>query len=117
LRHIDRRASPAVAKRVSARIAVTGRGTERARSEVTRRARVVTRRCEPAVEPRRLPGADHYDDCAHDDDDGPADHDDDRAGADDDHDGTTTTAAATAATHDDDDDGTTEAGGHEQRRR
>jgi hypothetical protein len=111
LRHVVRRASPVVAKHV----AVTDRGAQRARRHIEgrRQAIVTPRRGEPAVEPRRLPGADHHDDCAHDDDDGPADHDDDRAGADHDDD---CAATATAATHDDD-DGTTEAGGHEQRRR
>jgi hypothetical protein len=98
LRHVVRIASPVVAQRVSARIAVTGRGTERARGPVAGGASACTQRCEPAVEPRRVSSADDdVDDRARNDDDHrSADHDDDGA-ADHDDDGTT------AATDDDDD--------------
>jgi hypothetical protein len=99
LRHVVRFASPAVAKRVSARIAATGRGTERARNPVTCRAPVCAQRCEPAVEPRRVSSAEHDDDdrARNDDDHCTTDHDDDGA-ADHDHDGA---AAATDHDHDD----------------
>jgi hypothetical protein len=107
LRHVVRFASPAVAKRVSARIAVTDRVTERARNPVTCRALVFQRGGEPAVEPRCVSSADddvdgrarhdHDHGSAHDDIDGTADHDDDRATAtthhDDDHCATTATGA------------------------
>jgi hypothetical protein len=103
LRHVVRVASPVVAERVSARVAATGRGTERAPSPVTCRARICEQRCESAVEPRRVSSAEHDDDdrAGNDDDHRATDHDDDAAttaGHDDDH------RAATAATTDHDDD-------------
>jgi hypothetical protein len=92
LRHVVRSASPLVAKRVSARIAATGRGTERARNPVAWRALVCAQRREPAVEPRRVSSAEHDDDdrACNDDDHRSTDHDDDGA-ADHDNDGATTT--------------------------
>jgi hypothetical protein len=101
LRHVVRIASPVVAQRVSARIAVTGRGTERARGPVAGGASACTQRCEPAVEPRRVSSAEHndVDDRARNDDDHrTTDHNHDEA-ADHDNDGATT---ATATDHDDD---------------
>ena len=88
LLRIVRRASPAVAKRVSARVAVTDRGTERARKHVACRASGFTHRCEAVVEPRRVPSADdHVDDSArgddHDDRSTDRDHDDDGTAGDD----------------------------------
>jgi hypothetical protein len=99
LRHVVRFASPVVAKRVSARIAATGRGTERARNPVTRRTSVCAQGCEPVVEPRRVSSAEHHDDddrARNDDDRRSTDHHDDGA-ADHDNDGT-----ATTTDHDDD---------------
>jgi len=111
LRHVVRRASPAVAERVSAHVAVTGRGEPRARRES--RAFVFTPpRCEPAVASRRVPSAEHDDvddrACDHDDHSS-ADHDDGATTADHDDDGSTTTAAH------DNDDSTTTARADEQR--
>jgi hypothetical protein len=101
LRHVVRVASPVVAKRVSARIAATGRGTERARNQVTCRAPICAQRCEPVVEPRRVSSAEHNDDDRarnnDDDDHRTTDHDNDGA-ADHDNDGATTTTTD----HDDD---------------
>jgi hypothetical protein len=98
LRHVVRVASPAVAKRVSARIAATGRGTERARKPVACRAPICAQRREPVVEPCRVSSAEHNDDdrARNDDDHRTANHDNDRA-ADHDNDG-----AATTTDHDDD---------------
>jgi hypothetical protein len=100
LRHVVRVASPFVAKRVSARIAATGRATERARNPVACRAPICAQRREPVVEPRRVSSAEHNDDDRarnNDDDHRTTDHDNDGA-ADHDNDG----AATTTTDHDDD---------------
>jgi hypothetical protein len=116
LRHVIRRASPVVARRVSARIAVTDRGGQRAREQGKgRTSTVASRRREPAVEPRGLPSAaDDVDHDACDDDDGRAVHDDDdrTATAADNHDDD-----ATAAAHDNHDHRTAASRDDEQRGR
>src|ERR1700728_4655096 len=79
LRRVDRCASPLVAERVCARAAASGRGGQRAREQDWRGALVAPRRSAAAVEPRRVPSADH------DVDHGGGDHDDDSAANHDDH--------------------------------
>jgi hypothetical protein len=118
LRHVARRASPLVAKCVSAHVAVTDRGGQRAREQDKGRTAVVPTWCEPAVEPRRVSSAgDHDDHCTGDDDDDhcTGDDDDDRATTAGDHDDDG--AAAAASSHHDHDNGTAASGGDEQRRR
>jgi hypothetical protein len=96
LRHAVRRASPVVAQQSSDGVARLGGGAPCARRTPRRgEPRVASRRCEVAVTPRRVPGAD-------DDHDGTADDDHDRATADDDHDGRACARHSAAADHDDD---------------